>query len=185
VAVTGSARSRVWGIAAGAAGVAIFAALAAWLDPELLPRRPPRELTEQDRVAIRETLRAYQKVYQDFFASGGGPALLDEFPASKDVKHHVFRDVGFLGASGLVLVQDLATLTVVAMRSTGQGLAEADAYEEWNYVLQEVEGRKPVGPLKGMGQGFRYVLHRSDSGWRVVQWDLSDVPPPSAEEPEP
>jgi hypothetical protein len=156
------------------AGLAAFAATASVLDPALRPRRNG----PVDDAAIRAVLVDYQRIYEDFFASSGAPALLNEFPASKDLKHHVFRDVGFVRDAGLVLVQDLATMDVREVRGMGDGVAEAVTYEEWNYVFQLADGRKPASQLKGMGQGFRYRLRRAGGAWKVVGWDLADVPAP-------
>lgn len=163
-------------LAAGA-GLVLFALAAAALDPALRPgsAAAPRDGMEEE---IRATLRDYQRIYQDFFASGGVPSLLDDFPASRDVKHHVFRDLGYVRDAGLVLVQDLATATVTEVKATGPSTAEATVYEEWNYVFQRAADRVPASALKGMGQGFRYTLAREAGGWRVVGWELADVPRP-------
>jgi hypothetical protein len=164
------------------AGLVAFAATAAVLDPLLRPSRTGESLAPGEDAAVRAALGDYQRIYQDFFASGGNPALLDEFPASKDVKHHIFRDVGFVRDAGLTLVQDLATLEVREVRRTGDELAEAVTFEEWNYVFQLAEGRKPASSLKGMGQGFRYRLRRTGGSWKVVGWDLTDVAAPARDE---
>jgi hypothetical protein len=174
--------TRLWAdwIAPALAGVVCFAAAAALLDPGLRGGGAGA-LAEADRAAIRAALDDYHRIYQDFFASGGVPALLDEFPASKDVRHHVFRDVGFVRDAGLVLVQDLATLTVVADRATAPDRAEVDTFEEWNYVFQSAGDRKPASAPKGLGQGFRYSLRREGTGWKVLGWDLADVAAPAAD----
>lgn len=163
------------------AGMVVFAATAAVIDPALRVRRSAA-LAPGDDAAIRATLRDYQRIYQDFFASGGVPALLDEFPASKDVKHHVFRDVGFVRDAGLVLVQDLAALDVREVRGTAAGFAEAVTYEEWNHVFQLADDRKPASRIKGLGQGFRYRIRRTGGAWKVTGWELADVVAPVGEE---
>lgn len=163
------------------AGTLAFGATAAWLDPALGAWRSAGRLTPEDDKAIRAALVDYQRIYEDFFASGGDPALLDQFPASKDVKHHVFRDVGFVRDAGLVLVQDLALLDVREVRRTAEGFAEAVTYEEWNHVFQLAEGRKPASKVKGMGQGFRYRLRLTGGSWKVASWDLAEVVAPATD----
>ncbi|WP_242393103.1 hypothetical protein [Anaeromyxobacter oryzisoli] len=174
-----TAAVRRWArrVAPALVGAVVFAATAALLDPALRVERPGA-LEAGDDAAVRETLGQYQRIYEDFFASGGGPAMLDAFPATKELKHFVFRDVGFLRDAGMVQVQDLAATTVVAVRRRSAGVVEADVYEEWNQMLQTVGDRKPVTAPKGFGQGFRYTLRRDGSGWRVVGWDLADLPAP-------
>lgn len=171
-----SARDGLRALAAPLAGLAAFAALVALLDPRLLSRTAP--MSREDENAIRQALASYNRIYQDFFASGGEPALIDDFPASRDIKHHVFRDIGFLRSAGYVQVHDLAEAVVREVRRTGPGEAEALVFEEWNHVLQFSETRQPASPLKGLGQGFRYVLRRSAGRWVVVAWDLADLEPP-------
>ncbi len=134
--------------------------------------------SEADRKAILETLRLFNRVYQDFYASAGGAAMIDVFPASTDVKHHVFRDLGFLRDAQLVLVHDLAELTPVEVRETGADSAEAVLFEEGNYLYQHPD-RSPAMNEKGLGQGFRYRLRREHGRWIVTHWEYADVTPPS------
>ena len=173
---------RAWVAYVGSAiaGCVAFALAVAILDPSL--RAAKATLAPEDDAAIREVLREYQRIYQDFFASGGVPALLDQFPGSKDVRHHVFRDLGFLRDAGLVLVQDLATMEVRRVDATGSARAEAVTFEEWNYIFQTREARAPASKLKGMGQGFTYRLKKADGAWKVVGWEIADVPPPPRNE---
>lgn len=182
--MSGESTTRQTAIAfAGAivAGMVAFAATAAVIDPALRVRRSA-PLAPGDDAAIRATLRDYQRIYQDFFASGGVPALLDEFPASKDVKHHVFRDVGFVREAGLVLVQDLAALDVREVRGTAAaGSAEAVTWEEWNHLFQLADDRKPASRIKGLGQGFTYRLRRAGGAWKVTGWELTDLVAPAGD----
>lgn len=159
-----------------------FAGAAALLDPELRPSRPGRPLSAADEQGVLEALVGYQRVYQDLFASGGRPDAIDAFPASRDVKHHVFRDIGFVRDAGLVHVQDLASATVLEAVRTGRDTAEALVYEEWSYVLQKASDRAPASRLRGLGQGFRYSLRRLDGRWIVTGWEIEDVAPPPREE---
>ena len=57
---------------------------------------------------VEAAVRLYNRILQDFYASAGSPALLDEIPASKAERHHLFRDIGYLGRAGLVQVFDLS-----------------------------------------------------------------------------
>lgn len=165
------------GFAVAAIGGAIaFPLLATTLDPGLLRRG--EELSPADSEAIRAALDEYNRIYQDFFASGGVPARLNDFPATKELRHQVFRDIGFVRDAGLVQPQDLAEAEVREIRSAGPGAAEAIVYEEWNYVYQQSRDRRPVSRPKGLGQGFRYLLRRSGDRWVVTAWDLVELPAP-------
>ena len=54
-------------------------------------------------------------------------------------------------------------------------------YEEWNYVYQDRATRSPVTEVKGMGQGFRYVLERQGGSWVIQAWTPEDVATPDPE----
>jgi hypothetical protein len=161
----------------------VFVAFAGVLDPGLRPSRRAAAPRPQDDARIRAVLASYQRIYQDFYASGGGPTMIDDFPGVAAVKHEIFRDVGFVRDAGYVLVQDLAEATVLEVRATGRDTAEAVVLEEWNYVLQKSDDRRPASKLKGLTQGFRYRLRRAGDAWLVTGWDPEDVeaPPPSKE----
>ncbi len=165
------------------ASLAAFWLGAAWLDPALVGRSGrssyPQPLGGHEREEILAALDVARRIYADFFASGGAPALLDEFPATKAVKHRVFRDIGFLRERGLVQVHDLATAIPVRLERTGEDTAEAVVYEEWNYLLQRGSDRAPLSEVKGMGSGFRYGMRRTPGGrWVVASWAPEDVARP-------
>lgn len=163
-------------------GLAIALSVVAFLGAralELGDRRttwPP--LDAEERARVTEALVAFQRAYEDFYASGGAPAMLDAFPATKPVKHLVFRDLGYLKDVGLVMVQDLATATLDRIERTGRDTAEAWVFEEWNYGLQRVDDRRPITRVRGLGQGFRYRLVRSGGRWLVDAWDPVELAPP-------
>jgi hypothetical protein len=130
-----------------------------------------RELEELDA-----TLDDYRRIYQDFFATGGEPALLNEFPATRGVKHVVFRDLGFLRDASLVHVHDLATARIVTATATARDRAEVVVFEEWNTELQHAKDRSAASRFAGLGQAFRYTLVRDGARWLVAGWDLEGVP---------
>jgi hypothetical protein len=167
-------------LAAALLGVALFGASARVLDPGLWPVRP--RLSAADDAAVREAIDIFNRVYEDFYASGGRPAMIDEFPATRAVKHHVFRDIGFIRDAGLVQVQDLAAATIREVSRTGAGEATALVYEEWNYMLQRSEDRAPKSELKGEGQGFRYRLRKERGRWVIADWEVVELAAPPRKE---
>ncbi len=162
------------------ASLAAFAAATWALDPEVLrTSRWPRPLGEPERSEVIGTVRDFERYYADFFASGGDPLHVGDIPASTPVKHQLFRDLGFVRESGLVLVQDLATFEPRDAVRTGPTTAEVLVAEEWNYAYQRAADRVPAARLTGMGRGFRYALERVDGGrWVVVAWWPDDSAKP-------
>jgi hypothetical protein len=164
-----------------AACLAVFVGLTAILDRDLVAQTvtTDTQLSREEIATLEETVRSFNAVLQDFYATGGNPALIDEMPATKSVKHFIFRDLGYLQQSGLILVYDLASLTVISGRATGHDIAELVVYEEWNYVYQQADDRRPVSQLKGTGLGIRYRLTRLESGWMVADWNPETVATPA------
>src|SRR5512145_2300704 len=136
--------SRGWSrtVLSVAASLAAFACVGAAFDRGALAGAYPRPVGPEEEPAILGAVHDYQVAYQDFYATGGDPALLDAVPASKTAKHQIFRDIGFLRESQLVLVQDLATNTLLETRMVAPGVAEVLVFEEWNWTLQRKQDRK-------------------------------------------
>lgn len=131
-------------------------------------------LTEEEE-AIRKTLKLYNACFQDFYASAGMPAKLDEFPAAKPVKHELFRDIGFLAENRRVMIYDFADQTVRKISLVAPGKAEVEMAEEWNYLYQKQADRTPITKVRGFSQGFRYTLRQMNGRWLVVDWEPIDI----------
>lgn len=180
--------SGKWGwIVLFAASFALFGGLAWILDRDPPPSAMSAELAKAWKPAgdaqIAEVLAAivsFNKVYQDFYATGGDPRLIDAMPAAKGVKHQIFRDLGYLRDGGRILVMDEAETLPVLVESDGAEGARATVYEEWNFVYQDAATRRSVTEIKGMGHGFRYTLKRSAGRWQIESWDPLTIPRPES-----
>lgn len=137
---------------------------------------------EAEKKEIEATVKLYNKILADFYASGGKPALINHMPATKQIKHEIFRDLGYVKRVDKVLVYDLASLTTFRIKLTGPGKAEGQFYEEWNYMYQNLDRTPDTRPL-GFGRGFRYHLVKEKGKWLVHDWDPdSTVPDMSTKE---
>lgn len=128
---------------------------------------------EEER--IKQSLKLYNSCFQDFYASGGMHAKLDDFPAAKPVKHELFRDIGFLTDNQRVMVYDSADQKVQKLTLIAPGKAEVEVYEEWNFLYQKLTDRKPFTKVRGFGQGFRYKFQQFKGRWLVMEWEPFDV----------
>lgn len=164
-------------VAALAASLGCFWLVAVRFD--LKASEPASRLSARERDEVLATLSLFQKIYTDIHVTGGAPALIDEFPATKGIKHRVFREIGFLRSAGLVQVLDLAQSVPISVERNGDGRVEAVCYEEWNHVVQRAGSRDPVSRPRGMGAGFRYLLQREGARWIVAAWDPVEVEPPA------
>jgi hypothetical protein len=162
-----------------AAFAMVMICLAIAFDRELLAGADSG-LSAGDTGQLEETVRAFNAILQDFYASGGDPSLIDEMPATKSVKHYLFRDIGYLQQAGLILVYDLASLTVIRSELRTRTQAEVVVYEEWNYIYQRAGDRQPVSPLRGTGLGARYSLALQDGAWVITTWNPEEVEPPQS-----
>jgi len=131
---------------------------------------------EEER--IKNTLKLYNACFQDFYASGGLHAKLDEFPAVKPIKHELFRDIGFLTDNQRVMVYDSADQKIQKLTLLAPGKAEVEVLEEWNYLYQKSVDRKPFTKVRGFGQGFRYRLQQVKGRWLVTEWEPFDAKEP-------
>lgn len=167
----------------GAVGGAalMLAGLAVETRPSRSEGEGSRVLAGDDRAEVLEAVRLFNAIWRDFYATGGIPTMIDAMPASKMVKHGIFRDTGFLLRNERYLVYDLARAVPLEVTSEAPGRAEVLLFEEWNYVYQERATRKPVSEVKGMGQGFRYRLSRHEGQWSIREWFPEDVPAPASE----
>jgi len=125
---------------------------------------------------IEKTVKSYNKILADFYASGGNPALINQMPAGKQIKHEVFRDLGYVKRVDKILVYDMASITTYRIRLTGPGRAEGQFYEEWNYMYQNPDRTPNTRPM-GFGRGFRYHLVKKKGQWLVNDWDPDPTVP--------
>lgn len=147
-------------------------------------KTPGRELPAAEKQNIVATIRSYNLILSDFYASGGVHSLLDQFPANKAVKHGIFRDLGYIKSADRILVYDHASLNPKKITLTAPGKAEALFFEEWNYMYQSIADRKPLSLPRGFGQWYRYALVREQGKWIVDGWDPVSLPDPGKQKKE-
>lgn len=164
----------------------VFAALLALVDRDdvtfAVTKLKKTDCPESVRKDIINTLQSYNKILADFYASGGVPGMLNAMPASKQMRHEIFRDIGYVKQVNKFLVYDMATNTPFTITLTGPGRAEARMYEEWNYMYQNSDRSPNTRPM-GFGRGVRYFLVKKDGKWQVDDWDPDpQVPDMSSKE---
>lgn len=153
----------------------LYLLIGAVFEQAVLSRSLSRAVDSAEEAALKDTVTLFNKIYSDLYASDGVPARLNEFPTTKQLRHELFRHLGFLREKGLVLVFDMADLVFVDIKRLSGDRAEVTTFEEWNYIYQDMRTREPVERIKGMGQGFRYVLVKRGGRWMVVDYYPADV----------
>lgn len=130
---------------------------------------------QSEDAAIKSAVDLYNEIFTDLYTSDGMVGRLNDFPASKQQSHELYRNLGFLRQRGLVLVYDMASRVFIEIKRTSPAVAEALVFEEWNYLYQKADTRLPAENIKGMGQGFRYILNRWPDKWAVIDYFPEDV----------
>lgn len=141
-----------------------------------------RAYRDREVAEIIKTINFYNKVLIDFYASDGKPFLLNKFPGSIMLRHHTFRDIGFLQSHNRVIVYDMAEVIPVDIEITGQTTATAVVLERWNYLYQKRQDRSLVSSIKGMGRGFKYYMLRVVDHWIIQDYEPVDVEEPPIKE---
>ena len=126
---------------------------------------------KKEEQRIKSTLKLYNSCYADFYDSGGKHEKLNDFPAVTPVKHELFRDMGFLALNHRIMIYDAADQKVLKLDFTAPGQAEAEVYEEWNYLYQKLADRQPFTKVRGIGQGFNYKFREVNGTWVVQEWE--------------
>ncbi len=125
---------------------------------------------KEEEKAIRDTIRLYNKIMTDIYVSDGIPARLNDFPATKQIRHELFKHIGYLREKGLILIYDMADMHVKEIKMSSPLAAEAIVFEEWNYIYRKNPSRELASSIKGLGQGFKYLLSKQDNKWIVVNY---------------
>lgn len=130
------------------------------------------KFTEKEYENIEKTIMLFNNILTDFYCSGGDPKLIDYMPASKNVKHFIFRDIGFLREKNILLVIDMASLNIIEIKREKKTFI-VKAFEEWNYIYQDFSSRKVVSEVKGLGNGFVYKLKKDGETFEIesVEYD--------------
>lgn len=123
-----------------------------------------------EKTRIEDTVKDFNHIITDFYASGGIPSMINLLPASKQVKHEIFRDLGYIKSADMILVYDIAEIKPFKIIMTGPGRAEGQFYEAWNYLYQKPD-RTPITRPNGFDRGVRYQLVKEKKGWQIEDWD--------------
>ncbi len=129
----------------------------------------------KEEQRIKSTLKLYNSCFVDFHDSGGVPERLNDFPAVTQLRHEVFREMGFLAANQRIMIYDSAEQKVLKITFISPGKAEVDVIEEWNFLYQKLKDRKPFTKIRGFSQGLSYKLGQVRGQWVVQEWEPKEI----------
>ncbi len=149
-------------------------------EPAVFYKQTKEAATNREREdgAIKNAIILYNKIFTDLYVSNGRVLRLNDFPASKMLRHELFRDLDFLRSRGLLLVYDNADIVFAEIKRPSSFTAEVRTFEEWNYLYRDIQTRENRSAVKGLGQGFEYLMRKQEGEWIVADVRLADVKPP-------
>ncbi len=125
----------------------------------------------KERKKIEENLELYYKIIMDFYATGGNPQLINEIPASKMVKHEIFKDIGMVVQNGYFMILDLVEVKIKEFKFLSLKEAILKTKEVWNFQYQEIGGRKPIGEVKTFEAKRQYLFIKDKEVWFIKEVD--------------
>jgi hypothetical protein len=124
-----------------------------------------------ERSKIEAAVTSFNNCFMDVYASEGSKRAGDLVPATMGMRHRLFKDAGFVGMGGRVLIYDLASLKIETVAMTGPLSATAIAREEWNYQYKNDRTWQSVAGLHGNEFHFRYLLVKQGGKWLVQKYE--------------
>lgn len=109
----------------------------------------------------------------DFYATGGNPALIDDIPSSKFLKHEVFKEIGYLSSMGYLQILDLYDFKIKRMEFEDTKKVKVEVEEDWNFQRQDFETRKPLSEIYSFKFKAIYILKKIKEKWIVEEWQPS------------
>jgi len=138
--------------------------------------------TSADEESIKKTLAAFNKIYATIYDTGGTTKQLNEFPAANLVKRRIYQEVYNWKDGGKVLAYDKFDVKPESVELIGPDRAVAITQEAWGLLLKKLVGGESISEgQKPLEIKVRYILGRTDAGWKVLEYE---VYAPSGEVPE-
>jgi hypothetical protein len=123
-----------------------------------------------DEQKVKQAVESFNRYLMDVYASGGSGKAIDEIPATKGMRHRIFKDAGYLNFGKKILVYDLASLEIDSVKLTGPRTAEATTREEWNYQYKQDKTYREIGKVWGGEGAYRYLLVKERGVWLVQRY---------------
>ncbi|MEJ5165482.1 MAG: hypothetical protein WHV67_00460 [Thermoanaerobaculia bacterium] len=144
-----------------------------FFEKDLLFKIKILNLPEVEKREIIKSIELYNKIAMDFYATGGNPSLIDEIPASKFLKHEIFKEIGYLSSMGFLQVLDLYDFKVKKIDFEDSKKARVEVEEDWNFQRQEFDTRKPLSEIYSFKFEVIYILKKTGKKWIIEEWEPS------------
>ena len=139
---------------------------------------PPVEPAAAERQAAEAAIRQFLSLARHYYLSAGDPRFTERMQASPAVVDEIARDVAYLRKNGRI--QDLALVSVqtIGAAALGEGAIELKTREYWVIRTRFGGSGQESDPAHATVVLGRYVVRRTDAGWRVEAWEpLPDEEP--------
>lgn len=142
-------------------------------DKDFLFKIKVLDFPENEKKEIIKTIELYNKIAMDFYATGGNPALIDDMPSSKFLKHEVFKEIGYLSSMGYLQILDLYDFKIKRMDFEDTRKVKVEVEEDWNFQRQDFETRKPLSEIYSFKFEAIYILKKIEKKWIIEEWQPS------------
>lgn len=132
---------------------------------------PPAEPTAAERHAAEAAIRQFLSLARHYYLAAGDPRFTERMQASPAVVDEIARDVAYLRKNGRIQDPSLVSAQTVAVAALGDGAIEVKTREYWVIRTRFGASAQESDPSRATVVLGRYVVRRTDAGWRVEAWE--------------
>jgi hypothetical protein len=132
------------------------------------------QTTEADRKAASDAVHQTLTLMEHLYTSKGDARFAERIPASRSVVDEILADIDYLARNHRRQEMDLRRLEIASVDALSEDALEIRTREYWNYRVIFLVGAQEPGPVSHQLTRGRYLVARSNKGWRVARWELDD-----------
>jgi len=141
----------------------------------------PLEPSEQDRADAGRAVYLMLTIMGHLYSSGGDARFAERMPASDAVIEEMLEDIEYLSANHRRQDPELKQLEIRSVEALTPDRLELRTRELWSFRFLWLDGGRASDPPRIEVLHSRYLVVRTQSGWRVEGWRFDDPPEDDAE----
>ncbi len=127
--------------------------------------------SNDQNVALKDTIKLFNKLYAHFYDTGGRTEGLNEFPAANLVKRRIFQDIAQLRKDGKWLIYDLHETEFSGVDIVSRKEAVVETGELWDMWIKDIKTGERAG-RKQNAIKVRYHLGYERERWIVKEYEV-------------
>ncbi len=121
------------------------------------------------------TVKEFDKLYVNFFTSGGDLSRLHEFPAANLVKRRIVQEINSWSEKDSIFSHDRYMFEIKDVRHFRADRGYVETAESWMYLLRNLNTGKRAKGSKRADIRVRYILYKLDGQWRVEDFEVYNI----------